>query len=35
MRGLTGREVRLQISFDTEEARIALEVVNILHRELS
>jgi len=29
-----GREVRQQIAFDAEEARIALEVVNILCREL-
>lgn len=29
-----GREVRERIAFDAEEARIALEVVHILHREL-
>jgi hypothetical protein len=30
-----GNELRNKLRFDTEEARIALEVLNIVHRELS
>jgi hypothetical protein len=30
-----GNEVRNQLHFDAEEARIALEVLSIVHRDLS